>query len=289
MTDDTVLDRAEAFMWSGARLLERRVFESALPGGPNDTVVQALRAYRNADGGFGHALEPDLRTPASQPIFVHYGLSLLHRAGANDHRLVSGTCDFLAQVAHESGAVPYALPDARNFARAAHWNGEFAFAPSLHATAGVAASLHALAAVHTWLDRATAWCLEEIAGEPKYSGHTILNVLELLRYLPDRERAEALWPHVTARIFESDHVLLELPLTGYGLTPLTFAPTPEAPARALFDDSVIAAHLDYLLDQQQEDGGWPISWEPPGPAAVQEWRGRWTLDATMTLRAYGRL
>jgi hypothetical protein len=32
-----------------------------------EPIIDALRGYRNPDGGFGHALEPDLRCPASQP------------------------------------------------------------------------------------------------------------------------------------------------------------------------------------------------------------------------------
>lgn len=284
-----VLTRAEAFIWSRARLVERRAFEALFRDGGGDPLVRALRGYQNGDGGFGHALEPDLRTPASQPIFVHYGLSLLASVDTNDHRTVRRACEFLSEVAHESGAIPYALPDARQFARASHWDGEFAFAPTLNATAGVAGSLHALAAVNEWLDRATEWCFATIAERPDYSGHTILNVLEFLRYAPDRERAGALWEHVTARLFEADYVALELPLTGYGLTPLAFASTPDAPTRGLFGDAVIDAHLSYLADQQQDDGGWPISWSPPGPAAVEEWRGRLTLDALRTLRAYGRI
>jgi hypothetical protein len=41
--------------------------------------------------------------------------------------------------------------------------------------------------------------------------------------------------------------------------------------------------------RQQEDGGWPIAWEPIGKAVELEWRGVATLDALKTLRAYGRL
>ena len=70
------LDRAAGFLWSRARLVERRAFERAFMGGTADAVVQAVRAYRNLDGGLGHALEADLRTPTSQPIFVDAGLSI---------------------------------------------------------------------------------------------------------------------------------------------------------------------------------------------------------------------
>jgi len=39
----------------------------------------------------------------------------------------------------------------------------------------------------------------------------------------------------------------------------------------------------------QPDGGWAITWEPPGTSATLEWRGIETLRALRTLRAYGRL
>ncbi len=44
-----------------------------------------------------------------------------------------------------------------------------------------------------------------------------------------------------------------------------------------------------LAARQQDDGGWPLSWEPPGETARAAWRGKWTLDALAALRAYGRV
>ena len=64
---------------------------------------------------------------------------------------------------------------------------------------------------------------------------------------------------------------------------------PDAVGRHAFADELIEAHLLHLLSQQQDDGGWPISFDPLSPAAAQEWRGRWTLDAVSTLRAYGKI
>ena len=76
---------------------------------------------------------------------------------------------------------------------------------------------------------------------------------------------------------------------GYGLTPLQLCPMPDAVGRHAFPDELLETHLEHLLSQQQEDGGWPISFEPPSPAAALEWRGRWTLDALSTLRAYAKI
>ena len=60
----------------------------------------------------------------------------------------------------------------------------------------------------------------------------------------------------------------------------------QGPALAVAD-AQIEGHLQDLLAHQQADGGWPIRWEPPGPAAALEWRGRVTLEAIRPLAAYG--
>jgi hypothetical protein len=60
-----VLDGARRFLLANARLLERRLFEVRFGGAPSALAGQAVRAYRNADGGLGHALEPDVRCAAS--------------------------------------------------------------------------------------------------------------------------------------------------------------------------------------------------------------------------------
>ena len=61
------------------------------------------------------------------------------------------------------------------------------------------------------------------------------------------------------------------------------------PGGAPFTDTQIGAHLDRLQEDQQADGGWLITWEPPSQAARSEWRGIVTLGALRTLTSYGRL
>jgi hypothetical protein len=64
---DDVFAAAERFLRAEARLLEQRLFDTLFHGAPASGVVDALRGYRNADGGFGHGLEPDKRCPAACP------------------------------------------------------------------------------------------------------------------------------------------------------------------------------------------------------------------------------
>jgi hypothetical protein len=50
-----------------ARLLDCRRFELLFEGADAEPVLDAVRAYRYPDGGYGHGLEPDLGAPESQP------------------------------------------------------------------------------------------------------------------------------------------------------------------------------------------------------------------------------
>lgn len=78
----TPLARAEHFLWLTARVLEQRRFAYHFLGGDADAVETALSAYRNEDDGYGHALEPDLRGPVSQPCTPGTHCTSWTRSGA---------------------------------------------------------------------------------------------------------------------------------------------------------------------------------------------------------------
>src|SRR6266567_4641633 len=58
---------AAGFVAANARVLDRRRFQRLFENGPATAVRDAVAAYRNEDGGFGHALEPDLGTRGVRP------------------------------------------------------------------------------------------------------------------------------------------------------------------------------------------------------------------------------
>jgi hypothetical protein len=76
------LPAASAFMATHARLLDRRRFE-LLRGdrAAAAEVLAALDGYRNADGGYGWGLEPDLRSPESQPAGALHALEVFAEVG----------------------------------------------------------------------------------------------------------------------------------------------------------------------------------------------------------------
>jgi hypothetical protein len=280
------------FLLSQARLLERRLFATCFLGAPAARVVDALRGYQNDDGGFGHALEPDKRCPASLPIDVEIALQALAAAGTVDRGMVMRACDFLARTAAEAGtggAVPPAFPVIESFPRAAHWT-EWTYEPGLNPTAGLVGLLYKLGIDHPWMAQGASYCWEKLeAGSLPGDAHALSEVLVFLEHAPERDRADDHAAALAGHLAAIPLVHLDPDAQGYGLSPLHFAPAASSRWRSLFTDAQMGAHLDRKERSQQPDGGWPITWEPPSEASALEWRGIVTLDALRTLTSYGRL
>ncbi len=288
---------ADRFLLNQARLLERRLFGTCFLGQPPELVVRALLGYQNPDGGFGHALEPDTRCPASLPVYTEVALQALATAGASVSDAAGTTmarraCDFLASAAANAGAgggVPLAFDVIESFPRAAHWT-DWAYEPGLNPTAGLVGLLYQLGVEHPWREAGTAYCWQRLESDGlPGDAHALSEVLVFLEHVPDQERASPHAAAVAAHFPEVAMLNLDPDAPGYGLTPLDLAPEAGSRWRSLFAPELIDAHLDRLLRIQQEDGGWPITWDPPSEAAVCEWRGLVTLKALRTLTSYGRL
>ena len=259
-------------------MLERRLFARLYEDGDADGVVAAVLAYRNADGGFGHGLEPDKLAPQSQPLDVQFALQRLTEAEADAREIGTKTCDFLESVADERGLVPVVLPSVADYPRAGHW-GDGNFPPGLNPTTAIVGYLHGLGVEHPWLERATATCFEALENEKLGEAHEILAASVFVEHVPGAER---LAPRLAEALPEASWFLADPSGEGYGVPPTKYP-------REWFDDALYDAHLDRLESEQQDDGGWPVAWEPPGPGSLAAWRAILTLEALATLKANGRL
>jgi len=282
----TTLEAAGTFCWNNARLLERQRYRFLFQGGSREPALAALRAYQNADGGFGNALEPDIRCPESQPIDQELGITVLDEIGF-EPEIATRVCDFLQTITTEEGGVPFVLPSVRDYPHAPWWDTEPNPPAAINPTASIAGLLLKNGFRHPWVEQATEFCWRKIAEIQTEEVHDLLSVLNFLQYAPDRERAQSEFTRFIGAIRAGTAV--DPHATGYVKKPLDWAPTPESLCRSLFSDSVIAAHLEALAAQQQSDGGWPIAWPPVSPACELEYRGWVTIGALKTLRAYGVL
>jgi hypothetical protein len=284
-----ILEQATEFIWYSARHLERAVFEFFFRGGSPERVISILNTYQNNDGGFGHALEPDLRCADSQPLFVEFGLRTLYDCQIHAPKLVNPVCGFVKRHADLKAGIPTLFPSANDYPKAGHWENPSAFQPSFDRLTSLVGLLNWQGVKHAWLSEAVDACLEHIATHQYCDAHTILNAFCLIESLPESSFSKKLYKKLAEELFQADFFQAEVPVTTYGLTPLDFASSPTSFYRGIFSDMQIHAHLDELASRQDDDGGWPISWGPPGEMAKLEWRAYGTVKALRTLRAYGRI
>lgn len=282
------IDAAEQFIAAHGRVLDRRRFDRLLRGGGPQPVRDAVAAYRNPDGGFGHGLEPDGRAPASQPPAVELALRTLHEADAWSGELVTAACDWLQATAPAGGGAAFVDPSVEGWPHAPWWAPEEGRPASLIITGLIAGTLHAREVRHPWLDQATEVMWSRIDGLAVAGPYDMHGVLRFLDHVPDRARARKALGGAGRLLFTLDLVALDPGAPGEAHGPLDYAPAPGL-ASSLFDDAVIGAHLDHLARAQLDDGGWTFNWMAWSPAAEQDWRGSRTVDALQTLRAYGRL
>ncbi|HET9383123.1 MAG TPA: hypothetical protein VFP69_20155 [Streptomyces sp.] len=293
------LARAERFVWLTARVLEQRLFAHDFRGGPADPVETALDAYRNDDGGYGHALEPDLRGPVSQPLHTAHALDVLDAVGRCGGPRVERVCRYLTSVSTADGALPAIHPGQRGYPAAP-------FVPivddppsELLATGPVVGLLHRNEVWHAWLFRATDFCWQAVESVTRSHPYEVEAAVAFLDHAPDRTRAEAAAGRLGRLVREQRLAVLDPDrLQAYPVAPgyaprehhfpHDYARTPHSLARAWFTDEEMERSLDHLAAEQAGDGGWPVRWRRWAPAPAMEARPLVTLRALRTLRAYGR-
>ena len=293
------LFRAEHFVWLTARVLEQRLFAYHFLNGGADPVETALDAYRNEDGGYGHALEPDLRGPVSQPLHTVHALRVLDAIGRCGGQRVERVCRYLTAVSTADGALPTIHPGQRGYPAAPFMPIVDNPPSELLTTGPVVGLLHRNEVWHAWLFRATDFCWYAVESLEKPHPYEIEAAVAFLDSAPDRPRAEAAADRLGRLVREHRLAVLEPDrLDAYPVAagyapgehhfPHDYAKTPSSLARAWFTDAEMTRSLDFLADAQHEDGGWPVHRHRWAPGPALEARPMATIEALHTLRAHGR-
>ena len=124
------LDFARDFILKNARVLERQLFAFHFETGTAAAAARSLRAYQNPDGGYGNALEPDKRVPASQPQDCEIAFRILDSIGLMRGDYVMPVLDWLQSISTDEGGVPYSLPSVNDYPHAFWWGVKEAAPPA---------------------------------------------------------------------------------------------------------------------------------------------------------------
>lgn len=297
--------RAKAFIKRHARPLEQGIYAYEFGQGPKEAIFEALAAFQNPGGGFGNALEPDLRLPDSSVLATTVGLQVLREFDAPaDHPLVRGAMRYLLHTFDPAAmAWPITPPHTDDAPHAPWWTyGEdvaaswnsFLVNPRVeiigylydYAPPGLPAW------VRKQLTAAAVAYLDEYPDKVQMFDLLCYNRLINTRALPEDTRATLiakLTPLVDKLVIK-DSAEWEK----YNLMPLELVDTPDSPFAGVLADA-LTQNLDFEIERQHADGSWkpkwtwgdsyPDEWEQ----AKQEWSGMITLRTLKTLRNFGRL
>jgi len=293
---------ARRFIETTARPLEIARLHHAFDGGPGEAVFDALGRYQNADGGYGHALDPDLRAAESSALCTSIAFQVVRatRAEAGGDLAAAGMAYFLQTLDQEEGHWRIIPRSAERSPHAPWWNQagrEDTFDVfSLNPTAEI------LGYLYDYRERVPADILSLAAGRvishlsaPKdIRMHDLLCCLRLLqtRDLPEDVR-EPIRRELAWRI---DGMIVYDPARWeeYGLRPLQVVPDPGSPWMA-GREAAVAVNLDYEIASQRADGSWAPTWSwgdafpNDWPAARREWAGVITLEKLLLLKRHRRI
>ncbi|MBN1661512.1 MAG: hypothetical protein JXA93_24175 [Anaerolineae bacterium] len=304
--------RARHFLKTEARALDRALFEFCFEEAPAEAVARALSAYQNPDGGFGHALEPDVRTPDSSALATGIGLQMLKEiACPADHPMVEDAVHYLLDTFNSDGHIWRIVPHSANdYPHAPWWHDEdgslartfdqFFIIPRAQLVGLLhhfSAALPGAAVPTDWLDAVTERIVADIetidvlgSGGGDDLAYTLGLAAERGLATHPRERILARVRREVPRAVSRDPAEWHT----YCMRPLKVVHTPDSPIADLIWDAA-QADLDYQIGQQSPAGTWDPVWNWSGnypeawEQARHEWRGHITLETLTILRAFGRI
>lgn len=296
----------EGWISRNARPLELAQYNILFHGAPVQPFLSLLACYQNADGGFGHALEPDNWNPASTPLTTSTAIQRLRLVGFLDysHSLYRQALDYLAGCEHrlEEGW-PFTIPSNNGFPRAPWWtyseegNRKESFGLSCVLASFVLDAGAPGRPVYESALRIARQALDRLRQDLPCEGE--MGIAGLVAFCPQWERlgwapqSETL-PNVKARV---DHAICRDPERWGGYVPRPSVAI-SGPDSAFYpgNEAIVETELDYLIDTLPEDGVWPLTWrwfDMPYPdewaVAQNWWKAVAAMEKLLFLRAFGRM
>jgi len=264
--------RARKFLLETGRPLEKALFAFHFQDQDQNVVIDALGEFRNQDGGFGQALEPDVRTPSSSALATGIGLAYLVEAECNvDNPLVQGAVAYLLSTFDDRELVWRVVPpDANHHPHAPWWHDEEGSLKETFDGIRIIPRVLILAGLHhyaslvpgDWLDAITERTVSyivgvEVLGQGGGSDLEYAIALAAAENLPG-PYGKRLRKRIRAAISE---VVVQDPdqWDTYCIKPLGVAPAPDALGADLIREA-LDQHLDYVIGRQTPAGCWNPTW-----------------------------
>lgn len=276
-------------------MIERRLFEFHFEQAGPAGVFHAVYAYRNADGGFGHGMEPDTASPESQPLFSIMALETLDEVKYLDASLIqTDFMPYFKRITTEKGGIPWMFRPKSDYPCEGHFKTVKEWA-ALSTTAPLLGILEKYGIDIPWMKKAEqfVWAeFDRIKGKHAFCYLCVPRWLSFLTHSSSRDQARKTLNDLQNWILAEGVLCQDASDEGWGLYgkphSLNYAPAPGSTLSPLFSEDRIEADLETLINRQKADGRWD-TWYGISEGTKLEWAGIQTLWALKTLKQYDRI
>lgn len=105
MASAVSIDRARSYVHANGVLWERALWDYLFDDGSLARVHQCLLCYKNEDGGWGHGLEHDIKSPLSNPLMLEFLLGIGRDTGIPLGEVLDGTPEWVESVQQPDGTL----------------------------------------------------------------------------------------------------------------------------------------------------------------------------------------
>ena len=297
----------KAWVGRNARPLEYALWNCHFENGGKEAVLSALESYRNGDGGFGRAVEPDNWNPESTPYTADFVINILRQIGFTDvnHPVYQGILDFLKNTGYQGdNGWFFSVPANDLYPHAIwwQWNEE---GNDKNQNVGITASLSGFILRYANKDaelygaalKYADMLLERLRSDKSYGDMGPLGYCALFRDLQAaglHNRFDLAFLERVTRSLIKEH--FHEYVWSFHQDMAAVLPSPSVYYYEGYEQSVSGA-LDELIEIRPQNGVWGIPWEwYDGGAYAKEfaisenwWKSYKAIEKLLFLKAYGRL
>lgn len=302
------LESIRRWMYRNARPLDLARWQYYFEGGSAEAVLQALAAYQNEDGGFGHALEADCWNPESAPMQTWTATCILREVDApKGHPVAQGILRFLVSGAHfVDGLWQGAIPSNNDFPHAPWWtfterSGEdWGYNPTASLAGFILQYDEPGSALYQKGEALAKHAAADfIAGRTKLDDmHEVTVFWELLACCKEAGRTDLFDEKAyEGRLKRAVRALIGNDPSdwtqGYVCTPSRFIRSPQSPFYP-GSEGLPEQECDLLIQNRNAHGVWNLTWtwgayEREFAISENWWKANLAIQNLLFLRAFGRI
>ena len=294
------------WIYRNARHLDLVRWQYHFEDGCKTDVIDALLAYQNSDGGFGHALEADSWNPNSTPIQTATAIYILKEINFADPQipLIQGILKYLESKSNFAGdRWKNTVASNNNYPHAPWWNtnSDQPTRSKYNPTAILGGFLLQFSPKDSMIYKDALEITSNLAGsfleDPQIEMHPLLCVSEMLSYIHEANlQSQFNYTKLCLTLHNRVRELIKQDANnwnGYSFRPSRYIQSKD---NVLYEENkeILNKELNYVIKSRNAEGVWDITWswgnyEREFAISENWWKADLAIKNILLLYAFGMI